>query len=79
MESTSVVVDMAFSHTHTKKRLKVANIGGYFTQVVVVADAGTDNLVVSDIQTYFCHSDDDTRAGNKVTMQQGASCTNQRI
>lgn len=41
-------------------------------QVVEVADTEMKNMVVPDIQTYLCHSDDDTRA----TTQEGASCTN---
>lgn len=31
-------------------------------QVVEVADTGMKNMVVPDIQTYLCHSDDETRA-----------------
>ncbi len=62
-------------------------IGGYFAQAVdefggcpriVRTDAGTENVVIQDIQIYLRRNDVDSRAGEKSYIA-GASTTNQRI
>ncbi|GLD68964.1 uncharacterized protein AKAME5_002027700, partial [Lates japonicus] len=45
---------------------------------IVQTDAGTENVVVRDIQTYLRRSDVDSRAGEQSYIT-GASTTNQRI